>query len=252
MHQLNTGTGPPLQEEWSVCHRTNDKIATVEHEGMGLFYTNITVKGPTQGELLEYLSIEQRRAYVSPTVGSVTVVYDCESEKSDSELRRLGSSIAFFFQCPALCALLHDGGLFCYWLYEIDKLLDEYSSNRAYFTGGPSPTPIGGDAGVLCKAFGATERVGDIEILLRKPGYSADQSKRGNWIGAEDRHHDLVGILHLPSFAAGVGYYTILQEGVPTTVGQTRIARTPTAVIPSDIAGPRQMQLFQEPELYTP
>jgi Tol biopolymer transport system component len=82
---------------------------------MGLFYTNITLYGPNQQQVTQYLKTLGRAAYVSPTVDGFTVVYDKQTEDQDErELIDLACGLSRAFQCPALAALVHDSDVFAY------------------------------------------------------------------------------------------------------------------------------------------
>lgn len=177
---------------------------------MGSFYTNITLRGPTQHEVADYLIQADRIAYVSPTVKRITVVYDADSESQDtSVMGRLASELSNHFQCPSLAILNHDDDLLVYQLYEAGKLIDEYDSSPGYFDGELS-APIDGDAKKLGQAFDVKHNIAQIESILRKPSYEED-----GYLFATDRHRELAQALGIPSFAVGLGYEYIEARDIP-------------------------------------
>jgi hypothetical protein len=100
---------------------------------MGFFYTSVTLKGPTQEQVIAYLHERGRDAYVSPTIQGVTVVYDHACEGQDTDLiQAVTAGLSDTFECPALAALLHDDDDFLYWLFRSGRLADEYNSQPAY------------------------------------------------------------------------------------------------------------------------
>ena len=53
---------------------------------MGNFYTNVTLRGSNQDSIVEYMTRQNRNAYVSPTVNDCTVVYDEECEYKETDI----------------------------------------------------------------------------------------------------------------------------------------------------------------------
>jgi hypothetical protein len=150
-------------------------------------------------------------------VDGVTVLYDraCE-DQDENELRSLAAELSDAMGAPVLASLLHDGDILQYWLYRDGTCLDAYNSLPSYFdntTG--SDTPEGGDATVLCEAFGETGAAAAVETLLRDPE-----------IDAEDRHLALVAHLGFPGYAAGVGYDVIENGTLPVELDRARLRST--------------------------
>jgi hypothetical protein len=203
---------------------------------MGFFYTNITLKGPTQEQVLAYLRQERRQAYVSPTVAGVTVVYDRRCEDQDDTLRVLTCDLSRTYLCPALGALLHDDDVFWYVLYDQGEYIDEYDSEPGYFgyEGGQPPLPSGGDASKLCRAFGVgggriTFAVDDVtqrvaRLLHVRKGMIDMDGQPG--LSAEERHQALAKALGLPPYSYSMGYYSIGVGNVPEGVAIPNLAST--------------------------
>ena len=171
---------------------------------MGLFYTNLVVRGRAQSPLIRFLERARRTAYVSPTIDGVTVIYDRACEDQDiTVLRQLAGDVSGQFRCPGLATLVHDDDVFRYWLDDGGALVDAYDPVPGYFdpTAGLLP-PVGGDPSVLCRAFLADHAVDSVrEILHVKADIGHEQSLLGG-----DIHSELVKALRLPDLAAGVGY----------------------------------------------
>src|SRR5579885_624820 len=101
---------------------------------MGSFYTNITLKGPSQEQVAAYLCERRRDAYVSPTINGVTIVYDREAdEQLPGVLDSVSADLSSTFHCPAWWTLLHDSDVFLYALYVDGVRIDEYNSAPSYF-----------------------------------------------------------------------------------------------------------------------
>lgn len=177
---------------------------------MGNFYTNITLLGPDQDSVADYLTQHNRRAYVSPTVNRCTVVYDelCESQDTDV-LEELASDLSKRFGCPALAVLNHDDDILWYKLFESGQLTDEYDSSPDYFDDeAESSMPRGGDAQKLCGLFKSEQDVAEVERILRANGPDA-------YLFAFERHEDLAKALGIPTFSVGCGYNYIEQDELP-------------------------------------
>lgn len=164
---------------------------------MGSFYTNHTVRGASQQDLLEWLG--PRSALVSKTFGNTSVLLDAACESQDSRLlAKLAAQVSSHFACPVLAMLNHDDDILYFELYESGKKTDEYNSNPNCFDedddvepGGP----VGGDAVRLCGVFGAGDPV-KVEAILRSLKF----------VFARERHRALAEALALPLCAVGFGY----------------------------------------------
>ena len=190
---------------------------------MGSFYTNVLVQGATQDQIAEDLRGVGREAYVSPTVGRFTVVYDALSECQDHGLlahfagqlsRRLGAT--------AMASLMHDDDVLMYWLFQDGELVDEYSSAPGYFedADGEATPPSGGDARRLCLTFGAEGAADEVERVLRAFG------ETDFYVFETDRHHELIRLLGLPAFAADFGFDYIARGETPHGLKQGDLVRT--------------------------
>jgi hypothetical protein len=185
---------------------------------MGNFYTNISLKGPNQGEVVGYLNGIHRRTFVSPTVNDVTVVFDEESDSQDTEiLGKSAAELSKHFDCVALAVLNHDDDILWYQLHQSGELTDEYNSDPNYFVGGHSD-PSGGDAVKLCSAFG-TEQGSETKMA---------EILRGQYVFAIERHQELVNALGISQLAVGVGYNYMVSGDMDDDVvpGSSQCVRT--------------------------
>lgn len=169
---------------------------------MGNFYVNVTVKGPTQGDLVAHLKTADCRAYLSPTVQGVTsVVSDLCDLMSGGDFMTFATELSKALGSPALAVMNHDDDILAYWLFKRGTLVHEYDSNPGYFSG-EGGGPSGGDAQGLCEALGCPGDAEAVERVLRRPGAEADDG----FIFAYERHRALLDALGLPGHAVGLGW----------------------------------------------
>jgi hypothetical protein len=166
---------------------------------MGNFYTNATVRIADQKAVAD--GLKGRAALVTPARDGCVVVFDEEADEQDLDvLADLGATLSRKFACPVLVVLNHDDDVLWFRLYARGTLIDEYNSAPALFDDdAEAAAPAGGNARVLCDAFGST-RYEEVEAVLRK------SSGDDGYVFAVDRHADLVQVLNLPSFAVGCGF----------------------------------------------
>jgi hypothetical protein len=183
---------------------------------MGNFYTNITLLGPDQDQIVEYLSQQGLTAYVSPTDERATVVYEEQCDTQDTDiLERLASRLAAHFDCLALAILNHDDDVLLYRLYAGSGLLDQYDSTPGYFEG-EETLPEGGDAAALCKAFGVEQNASAVDAVLHDE----------NFLFAVERHEALVDALNLTDFSVAFGYTTLELGQVPEGMTKEELKHT--------------------------
>ncbi len=195
---------------------------------MGLFYTNVTLKGPSQDQVVAYLQREKRSAFVSPTIDAITVVYDRECEDQDTDaLEALAANLSREVGCTALAALLHDDDVFWYALYLNGVHADEYNSDPAYFEDSEPEPPSGGDARIVCAAFGAETAEAAVETILRHWG-GPDEEELDEYLMASERHQDLAHALGFPraTWAYSMGYDAIEGGYLPAGIDVAQYIRT--------------------------
>lgn len=198
---------------------------------MGSFYTNLTLRGPEQSAVAEYLGSRNRQAIVSPTVEGVTVVYDAITESQEPRrLTDLGRELSAQLDCPALAALNHDDGLLWLQLHVDGRLVDEYDSTPGYFEDTSPGSPEGGDAQALCALFEAEGRAGEVERILRRP------HGPGGYAFASQRHRELAEALGIPPELVTVGYECLMRGEIPAGFDAEQFVHTGPA--PQPLARP--------------
>ena len=183
-----------------------------------IYYSNITILGPSQAEVVGYLKGAGRKAYVSPTVDGFTVVYDSECDEAmDPRLTaRLTSEVSKAFSCKALAIINRYDYVLIYQLYECGRIIDEYFSvHDLFYFDVVTSYHVSGDVRAVCTAFGKSEGSLRLESVLA-----------GDYDFEHKRHYDLVRALGLPDFAVCAGFGSISAGAVPGGVKQCEIART--------------------------
>src|SRR5258708_6021920 len=105
---------------------------------MGGFYTNYTLRGPSQKAVASALA--GRKAIVSPDSNGCVVAYDEASDDQDGEaIAALASHLSGSLHCPVLAVLDPDADILWYQLYEDTNLTAQHASPPPYFH--PSPAP---------------------------------------------------------------------------------------------------------------
>jgi hypothetical protein len=178
------------------------------------YYTNVTLKGPTHVQIVSYLREHPREAFVSPTYpGSLTVIYDAASEAQDGTGYTFVEPISKALQCLALYVTLSDGTLM-YRLYKSGAVIDTYDSWPGYWEEDEPDHPVGGDAILLCEAFGRPGASMRVETIFRALAHDRDGLVKF-WGGDESsRHYALLEVLGLPMIADR-GYDRINEGAFP-------------------------------------
>lgn len=202
---------------------------------MGNFYVNVTLRGPEQGPIRQILEEAGYQAFVSPTVGGLTTVFEvgCDTQNGDHILA-FTTWITQQLDCSALAVLNHDDDILWYGLFGSGVLDHEYNSAPDYFEDSlfdpddelginaePLSTPEGGDAAALSAAFNPAADQGKLQSVLAAP--SGDDA---GYLFAVDRHRDLAAALGLPSFSVGLGYGYLDRGELPEGYGETDFVRT--------------------------
>jgi hypothetical protein len=172
---------------------------------VGNFYVNFTTRGVERAAVANSLRSAKRKAFVGPTLDTITVFFEQKSDtQNESEIKLLGENVSKDLNAPVLAVLNHDDDILAYWLFEAGNLVDEYNSCPGYFTGGDR-TPAGGDAKKLCAAFGVPANTEEVHKVLSRKDY----------VFALQRHEALAKLLSLPSDYVFLGYEYIIDEGDP-------------------------------------
>lgn len=172
-------------------------------------YSNITLRGPEQSEVLAYLKNRGDVAYVSPPFRGALVVFHEDLSVQEDLAGRLSAQ----FACPALLVMAFAEAVLFYQLYEAGEQTDAYVSSPRGDLDLPSPIPEG-NAERLCAAFGIERAQRRVESILRKEGKPGQP-----YAYAINRHGELMSALGLPLFAAGTGFGAIEMGDLPAGGG---------------------------------
>jgi hypothetical protein len=167
---------------------------------MGNWYKNITLRGPDQAEVAAVLRRLDRRAYVTPTRDSVTVVFDraSDEEGDPGELGDLVMALSHELDCAALAAAVFDDDVLLLGLYDHGTQVGEYNSAGRSTLGATS----------LSRAFGVGRRAPLLWALLgcaRLPLFLFESF----------RHRLLVRALGHPIWAVATGYGYLRRGELP-------------------------------------
>ena len=157
---------------------------------MGSTYSNVTLRGPSQAQVVQAVREAGMVAVVSPTDKGLTVVYDCRCEEDPDVLPVVTRWLSHRFACAAWGVYVFDSDVVLYTLCRGGEVLDRYDSSPGYphTVGGPR----GGDAAVLCREMQLQPAdVAEVEAVLR----------RGRVTFEERRHGDLMLELGHPDLA---------------------------------------------------
>ena len=184
---------------------------------MGNFYTNVTVRGPDREQVVAAAEELGYCAFVSHTDAGLTVVCEERSDTQDPDVwRDVARQLSLKLRCPALAMLNHDDDVLIYALYQNGTLLDEYNSFPSYWINQDPPAlPRGGNAGVLCEAFGMPGDADEVEHALRTTPHSEDPDPEDDFIFAVKRHIALIGALDWPAVPCFNGFDYLKRKGMP-------------------------------------
>ena len=98
---------------------------------MGNWYTNVSVKGAQQADVVAALEELGRRAYVTPETSNWIVVYDQQTDEFDPGiLESLALTLSTRLSCTALASCNADDDILWLPLYENGILSTRYASSR--------------------------------------------------------------------------------------------------------------------------
>lgn len=164
---------------------------------MAGYYANITLHGPAQEQVLDFLNGSGDVAYVAPAKGA-TVVFHNDLGAQE----RLAAAMSARFRCPAMLVMAFGESILLYELYQNGQETDAYvsSPHDGLELDGPAQE---GDPKVLCAAFGIEmdHKVRRVERILRTP-----TKPNGEFALAVNRHGELAKALGLPVFSVGIGF----------------------------------------------
>jgi hypothetical protein len=167
---------------------------------MSGYYSNITLHGPSQDAVVEFLNANGDLAYVAPVKGGAVVFHQDLGAQE-----RLAAALSKHFRCPALVVMTFGESILLYELYESGQETDAYVStpHEGLELDGPAQE---GNPAVLCAAFGISmdHKVRRVERILRTP-----TRPNAEFSMAVNRHGELARALGLPLVAVGTGFAAI-------------------------------------------
>ena len=190
----------------------------MQQNEQGVFYTNVTLLGPTQGRVVRAFRAMGRTAWITGVTSGCVVVYDerCEDGK-EPILEWLTAELSRRFGCFALGVMVIDDDVLWYALFRDGRMLDVYESCAGYHHAGRQP-PAGGDAQALAAAFGVPEARNKLTRVLERPSGSATS-----------QHRRLARALGLPEAAVGFGFDALEAGEEPVGLELSRLRRIPPA-----------------------
>lgn len=195
---------------------------------MGLFYANLAVYPPPRAALLGTLRRLGRPAFLGPTLGGHTVVFDRDYDAWDfAAIEHVAREVTGALACSALAALLHDDDVLYLWLFRDGEHLDWYESLPGYFEADVEPgPPVGGCGRLYGEAFGRPRRHRRrIDELLRA---NILDDELPEIPGELERHRALAAALGMPPHAAGLGHSAIAGGYVPEEFAATEFEPVPS------------------------
>jgi hypothetical protein len=189
---------------------------------MGNFYTNATLKGPDDLTVARALDRMRRVAGVAPTQGDLTVIFDRASERQDGSAYPFLEQLTRELDCLALYVTNHDDSVLYYRLYRSGEVIDNYDSCPNYFHGEPVP-PEGGNADVLCKAFGVPAARDTVHDILHFDRLAPENEGSDRYVWEVERHGALATALGLPLWAVGFGYTYLSKDDWPEGLSPANI-----------------------------
>ena len=199
---------------------------------MGNWYTNISLAGVRQAEILGVLEELGRRAYVTPAISNWCTVYDQECDRFDLDvLESLALTLSTRLNCTALASFNADDDVLWLGIYENGNRTARYASTRAFFEDGGDFPRLSEVAEHFCRIFdrprdsAAVHRIlrrhhgalGLLALIVRIPfAYLFEIS----------RHQDLQRVLNFPPATVGLGYKYVDRGEMPPDLAPESIKRT--------------------------
>jgi len=185
---------------------------------VGSFYTNLALRGPDRDQIIAAVAGLGYCAFVSRSLSGLTMVCEERSDTRDLGIwRDVAKQLSRWLQCPALAVLNHDDDVLLYSLYRGGHLLDEYNSCPDYWINQDPPAlPQGGDAAVLCEAFGMPGDAAEVNRILRATPGDEDRPAENDFVVAFERHVALVQALRWPEVDYYAGFDLLKREAMPT------------------------------------
>jgi|ERR1700676_334659 len=199
---------------------------------MGNWYTNVSVKGAQQADVVAALEELGRRAYVTPETSNWIVVYDQQTDEFDPGiLESLALTLSTRLSCTALASCNADDDILWLALYENGILSTRYASSRKEFEDGDEFPDLKDTAQVLARVFEKPEAKNQVLSVLRKSHgiwglLSLYLKIRIAYVVEVERHLELSNLLGMPRAAVGLGYTYVNKGETPEGMDREALRRT--------------------------
>jgi len=204
---------------------------------MGNWYTNISLAGVPQAEILTVLEELGRRAHVTPMMSNWCTIYDEECDRFDLDiLESVALTLSARFNCKALASFNADDDVLWLGVYENGTRATRYASTRALFEDGADFPALKEVAAVLSRILDRPNGSATVYRILRRPHgiwglFALILRIPRAYLFEISRHQDLQKALDLPTATIGMGYKYIdrgeMPEGLaPDSVKKTFAGRT--------------------------
>jgi hypothetical protein len=170
---------------------------------VGNWYNNVTTLGPRQADVAAWCARHDRHAYVTPTRGGITVLFDRDVDEAadPGELGDLAVVASLELSCPVLAAAVYDDDVLLLALYDAGRQLGEYSSARR-----STLTAL-----TLCRVFGVPRYAPIVWLVLNCPRLPL-------FLFESVRHRLLLRVLDQPPWAVASGYRYIRKGEPPSAL----------------------------------
>ena len=199
---------------------------------MGNWYTNVSVKGAQQSDIVAALEELGRRAYVTPEVSGWIVIYDQQTDDFDlGILESLALTLSTRLSCTALASCNADDDVLWLALYENGSLSTRYASSRNAFEDGDEFPDTKETAQVLARVFEKPQAANQVfGVLGKSHGFLGLLSLyfkiRLAYVVEVQRHLDLSNLLAMPRAAVGLGYTYVNKGETPEGMNREALRRT--------------------------
>jgi hypothetical protein len=199
---------------------------------MGNWYTNVSVKGAQQSDIVAALEELGRRTYVTPEVSGWIVIYDQQTDDFDlGILESLALTLSTRLSCTALASCNADDDVLWLALYENGSLSTRYASSRNAFEDGDEFPDTKETAQVLARVFEKPQAANQVfGVLGKSHGFLGLLSLyfkiRLAYVVEVQRHLDLSNLLAMPRAAVGLGYTYVNKGETPEGMNREALRRT--------------------------
>jgi hypothetical protein len=199
---------------------------------MGNWYTNVSLKGAPQSDVVAVLEELGRRAYVTPESSGWIVVYDQQTDEFDLDiLESLSLTLSTRLSCTAFASCNADDDLLWLALYENGGRSTRYASSLSEFEDADEFPKLQEVAQVLARVFEKPNAQKEVLRVLRKSrGFlgllSIFLKIRIAYVVEVQRHLDLSDLLGMPRAAIGLGYNYVNKGETPEGMDHAALRRT--------------------------